>query len=80
MRMSKWMRPIHRWADYNNDHPNWAFPLLPRSQMKPIPQNTAKKEVSLPGEKQLPGSGVMGSKKLEQGPPNQVVPSNAAAG
>jgi hypothetical protein len=48
--------------------------------MKPIPQNTAKKEVSLPGEKQLPGSGVMGSKKLEQGPPNQVVPSNAAAG
>lgn len=71
--------PPHRWVGYSNDQPNWAFPLLPRSQMKQTSQNTAKKEVSMPGEKQLSQkrSEYWREKRLEQGPPNQAFPSPA---
>lgn len=37
-------------GEYTNDHPNWAFPLLHRPQVKPTPQNRAKKEVDMTGE------------------------------
>lgn len=66
--------PSSQVGGYSNDHPNWAFPLLPRSRMKPTPQNTAETEVSMPGVKELSQkqSEERRQKRLEQGPPNRL--------